>query len=74
MNIKEKLVKYINDNLEVHFEKAIYDVTESCLSSAKLKNYSEEEMVTHEKNTPLGGVFSRAKASATNLDNFIKEN
>ena len=75
MDIKDKLAKYINDNLEIHFEKGMYDVTESCLSSAKLKNLYEEESVTYEKNIPIGGIFNRAKASTnSNLDIFIKEN
>ena len=51
MNIKDKLEKYINDNLEIRFGKAMYDVTESCLSRAKLKNYDAE------KNAPVGGAF-----------------
>ena len=74
MNIKDKLAKYISENLEIRFEKTSYDVTESCLSSAKLKTFDEEEMITYEKSAPVGAVFNRAKASASNLDIFIKEN
>lgn len=69
MNIKDKLEKYINDNLEVRFGKAMYDVTESCLSRAKLKNYDAE------KNAPVGGAFKRAKVATNfNLDNYINKN
>ena len=75
MNIKEKLEKYINDNLEIHFEKALYDVDNSCLCNAKLEPYEDSEIAKVKKSTILGTSFkSKTCATSHNLDNYISEN
>ena len=45
MNIKEKLKKYIDDNLIINFEKSMYDLDESCICNAKLKTYNKDDLI-----------------------------
>lgn len=73
MNIKDKLAKYINDNLEIHFEKTLYDVEESCLCEARLKSYKKER--PQKKSFRMERAFGSAESSTnSNLANYIEEN
>ena len=66
MNIKEKLKKYIDDNLIISFEKSMYDLDESCICNAKLKTYNKDDLqVSAREKNALG---------STSLDNYIKQN
>ena len=66
MNIKEKLKKYIDDNLIISFEKSMYDLDESCICNAKLKTYKKDNLqVSAREKKALG---------STSLDNYIKQN
>jgi len=66
MNIKEKLKKYIDDNLIISFEKSMYDLDESCICNAKLKTYNKDDLrVSAREKKALG---------STSLDNYIKQN
>ena len=71
MNIKEKLAKYINDNLVIEFESVLHDIDESCECQPRFKAYEQEK--TNIK-SPLVGASSLARSSNINLDNYIKEN
>ena len=59
MNIKKKLEKYINDNLEVKFKKARFSYEKSCECSALLED----------SETPILG-----NKSASKIDIFIDDN
>ena len=68
MDIKIKLAKYINDNLEVNFQKAKYNYDASCECSAML------EECEFSKRSTFFESKKEAKISGNRIDTYIDDN